>query len=78
VKRHTPVFSRPFSRDEAQGDFPEYFQSQEGITARDHIAIAAMQGMLADPNVREFAWVAKNSYEMADFMLKESERSHAK
>lgn len=44
--------------------------SNEEKTLRDEIAIAAMQGMLADPNVTVHEDTALIAYKMADFMLK--------
>lgn len=41
----------------------------ETLTLRDQFAMAALTGMIADPNGPDYRSVSKKSYEMADAML---------
>ena len=56
---------------------PEYQWNYSGLTKREHIAIAAMQGMLANPamidihNKESIEWIAKHARGQADALLKE-------
>ena len=46
-------------------------------TLRDEIAIAALTGLFADPQVRAYSTLAKLSYQIADAMLKARESSYS-
>ncbi|HEJ9507502.1 TPA: hypothetical protein SMN05_001230 [Proteus mirabilis] len=60
----------------ASGHPDMQFVAQEGMALRDYLAAKAMNGILSNhcmiDNVTEqsAAWVAKESYQMADAMLK--------
>ena len=43
---------------------------EEGMTLRDYFAAHAVQGLLANPNLREDFSIAKMAYTIADNMLK--------
>ena len=47
-----------------------------GMTLRDYFAAAAMQGMMADPEIGRIAWthIAEDCYRAADAMLAARER----
>lgn len=42
----------------------------EGMTLRDYFAAAALQGMCANPSLREDLFLASMSFEIADAMLR--------
>jgi len=45
-----------------------------GMTLRDYFAAKAMQGLLANPDVKHIDFVAPTAYTMADAMMKEREK----
>ena len=48
-----------------------------GLTTRDYIAIQAMTGAIANPELnRSFNEIADMAYKQADAMIKQSEVSH--
>jgi len=56
TKANDLAMSRPYSHDERpsggyEGDRPETFQAQEGLTKREYFAAMAMQGLLNNPNI---------------------------
>ena len=68
--------------EENDSAFPhETYKYHDGLTVRDYIAIQAMQGLLAacseyycKTTMPNFKIVARHSYEIADAMIKESNR----
>ena len=64
------AFARPHSEDK---DFIHFAQS--GMTLRDYFAAQAMQAVLTNHKLEDCDddVVAKNSYQMADFMMKARE-----
>jgi hypothetical protein len=63
-----PAFARPHSEDK---DFIHF--SQSGMTLRDYFAAKAMQGMMVNVEEPVCTYIAKQSYAMADAMLKARE-----
>ena len=53
-----------------------FIPANTGITARDHIAIEAMNGLLAADvdNIHTHQNIAEMAYEQADVMIAESEK----
>jgi len=47
----------------------EYAEILLTLTLRDQFAMAALTGMIADPNGPDYRSVPKKAYEMADAML---------
>lgn len=47
---------------------------QQGMTLRDYFAAKAMQGLLASTKTDDGAMIARDSYAMADAMLKAREQ----
>jgi vacuolar-type H+-ATPase catalytic subunit A/Vma1 len=45
-----------------------------GMTLRDYFAAKAMQGLLTSTRISKPDWIANDSYEMADAMLKAREK----
>lgn len=70
-----PAFSRPFSEQSPPDPYHDSRPShhaQDGISKRDYFASAALTGFLANPNnFKDLSRVAKDSYRMADAMLRE-------
>jgi hypothetical protein len=64
------AFARPHSESE---EF--FFDAQAGMTLRDYFAAKAMQAVLTNHKLEECDddVVAKNCYQMADFMMKARE-----
>jgi hypothetical protein len=56
-------------------DLPTYFTSKHAVsmTLRDYFAAKAMQGMMVDTEIPNCTHIAKESYRMADAMLKARE-----
>lgn len=61
----------PYQLDEGNGNVTAY----TGLTARDYIAIQAMTGLSANPELNERSWedIADMAYKQADAMIKRSE-----
>jgi hypothetical protein len=54
--------------------FPNPHRTDElGMTLRDYFAAKAMQGMMVDTEIPNCTHIAKESYRMADAMLKARE-----
>ena len=70
-----PAFPRPFSEQSPPDLYHESrpsHQAQDGISKRDYFAAAALTGFLANHiNYKDLSRVAKDSYRMADAMLRE-------
>ncbi len=49
--------------------YREYAMFLDKLTVRDRFAMAALTGMIADPNGPDYRSVPKKAYEMADAML---------
>ncbi len=61
--------------DEEQQAFPDGLLNQDGMTLRDYFAAKAMSGMMVDVEQPVCAYIAKQSYAMADAMLIQRNKS---
>ena len=59
--------------DEEQQAFPDGLLNQDGMTLRDYFAAKAMQGLLANGWSLPYAHLVRDSYQLADEMLKARE-----
>jgi len=78
TKANDLAMSRPYSHDERpsggyEGDRPETFQAQEGLTKREYFAAMAIQGLLTSTKyiLYPITQVAKDAVNYADALIKE-------
>lgn len=62
--RHTIMAENGYQRV-----VPSPISMSETLTLRDQFAMAALTGMIADPNGPDYPSVPKKAYEIADAML---------